>query len=126
MSVVILKQIRHIEDVARPPLELSLPGDPLVEAVEEEFVVRGVGPAFCERETRCVEAGFRAEAEDGEEGGVVGGGGSDVVGGEEVGGGLGVGVEGFADGGYELGGDVWGLGVEAGVVEDVCLEWLDI
>ena len=62
----------------------------------------------------------------GEKGGVVGGGGRDVVGGEEVGGGLGVGVKGFADGGDELGGEVWELGVEAGVVEDVCLGRLDV
>ena len=43
-----------------------------------------------------------------------------------MGGGLGVGVEGFADGGDELGGEVGELGVEAGVVEDVCLGRLDV
>ena len=43
-----------------------------------------------------------------------------------MGGGLGVGVEGCVDGGDELGGEVGELGVEAGVVEDVCLGRLDV
>lgn len=86
MRVVVLEQVRDVEDVAGLALELALPGDPLVEAVEEELVGFGVGPALCEREARRVEADFGAEAQDGEEGCVVAGCRGDVVGGEEGGG----------------------------------------